>query len=119
MMMMMTKNSWKMATVALLALTVDGFSPMTQPTTKITELNAMSFNDNILAGCDLPGNFGFDPLHLAQSRQQLVKYRKAEMKHARLAMLVRVPYHTVALIAQVHASSCLLSPTLVRSSHRL
>jgi Chlorophyll A-B binding protein len=50
----------------------------------------MSFNEEnkVLGAYDLPGNFGFDPLHLAQSRKQLITYRKAEMKHARLAMLV-------------------------------
>lgn len=42
-----------------------------------------------LADCDYAGNAGFDPLGLASSREQLAEYREAEVKHARLAMLVR------------------------------
>lgn len=36
----------------------------------------------------LAGNFGFDPLGFAKNREQLWEYREAEIKHARLAMLV-------------------------------
>ncbi|CAB9498945.1 Chlorophyll A-B binding protein [Seminavis robusta] len=72
--------------LATMALSVSGFAPALRPHSTTT-LQALSFNDNVLARSDLPGNFGFDPLHLAQTPQQLVTYRKAEMKHARLAML--------------------------------
>lgn len=34
------------------------------------------------------GDVGFDPLGLATSIDQLVNYREAEVKHARIAMLV-------------------------------
>ena len=43
---------------------------------------------SIVGKSSLPGNLGFDPLHLATTRRQLVTYRAAEIKHARLAMLV-------------------------------
>lgn len=43
-----------------------------------------------LEGSDLAGNWGFDPLGLARSKENLWMYREAEMKHARLAMLVRI-----------------------------
>lgn len=45
----------------------------------------------VLAECgdELAGNMGFDPLNLAKNREQLMDYREAEIKHARLAMLVR------------------------------
>ena len=36
----------------------------------------------------LAGNVGFDPLRLAANNEQLFNYREAEIKHARLAMLV-------------------------------
>ena len=42
-----------------------------------------------LVDCDYAGNVGFDPLGLAKNKEQLDNYREAEIKHARLAMLVR------------------------------
>ena len=41
-----------------------------------------------LVDCQFAGNVGFDPLGLAKNREQLWEYREAEIKHARLAMLV-------------------------------
>jgi len=35
----------------------------------------------------MPGDSGFDPLGFADNEQNLVRYREAEIKHARLAML--------------------------------
>jgi hypothetical protein len=43
----------------------------------------------VLLDCDLAGNVGFDPLGLSKNKEQLLEYREAEIKHARLAMLVR------------------------------
>jgi hypothetical protein len=43
----------------------------------------------VLLNCDLAGNVGFDPLGLSKNKEQLLEYREAEIKHARLAMLVR------------------------------
>lgn len=39
---------------------------------------------------EFAGDVGFDPLNLAKNREQLVYMREAEVKHARLAMLVSV-----------------------------
>ena len=36
---------------------------------------------------EFAGDVGFDPLGFASSREQLLYYREAEVKHARLAML--------------------------------
>ena len=36
---------------------------------------------------EFAGDVGFDPLNLATSREQLLYYREAEVKHGRLAML--------------------------------
>ena len=44
----------------------------------------------VLRDSDLAGNVGFDPLGLAKNKEQLWEYREAEIKHARLAMLVSV-----------------------------
>lgn len=41
-----------------------------------------------LKKCNLAGNVGFDPLGLAKNEGVLMDYREAEIKHARLAMLV-------------------------------
>jgi hypothetical protein len=43
----------------------------------------------VLKDCDLSGNVGFDPLGFAKTKEQLWEFREAEIKHARLAMLVR------------------------------
>lgn len=40
----------------------------------------------LLDGC-MPGDVGFDPLDFVQSRKDLIRYREAEVKHGRLAML--------------------------------
>ena len=37
---------------------------------------------------ELAGDVGFDPLGFAKSEEDLMNYREAEIKHARLAMLV-------------------------------
>jgi hypothetical protein len=36
----------------------------------------------------LAGDVGFDPLGFAKNKEDLWNYREAEVKHARLAMLV-------------------------------
>jgi len=35
----------------------------------------------------LPGDYGFDPLNLADTQEKLLQYRDAEIKHGRIAML--------------------------------
>jgi len=48
-------------------------------------ISVMRVGDNTLAG-----DWGFDPLELADSSERLAFYREAEVKHARLAMLAAV-----------------------------
>ena len=43
----------------------------------------------VLVNSDLAGNFGFDPLQFSKNEQDLLRNREAEIKHGRLAMLVR------------------------------
>jgi hypothetical protein len=42
----------------------------------------------VLHNSDLAGNVGFDPLNFSKNKELLWEYREAEIKHARLAMLV-------------------------------
>mmetsp|Transcript_233 Transcript_233/g.204 ORF Transcript_233/g.204 Transcript_233/m.204 type:complete len:266 (+) Transcript_233:81-878(+) len=57
-----------------------------------TELNKMSISmpfmerPAVLTGA-LAGDVGFDPLGFAKTEEELMQYREAEVKHARLAML--------------------------------
>ena len=44
----------------------------------------------VLKDCTWAGNAGFDPLNMSTNVSQLRNYREAEIKHARLAMLVRL-----------------------------
>ena len=77
---------------------VHGFAPNPQTpcmtrtsTTKLYTAsfqNQDNFDNNVVASSKIVGNFGFDPMHLAGTKEQLVHYRQAEIKHARLAMLV-------------------------------
>jgi hypothetical protein len=46
------------------------------------------YDSAVLVESNLAGNLGFDPLRLAQTKEQLITYRQAEIKHARLAMFV-------------------------------
>lgn len=41
------------------------------------------------------GDVGFDPLGFAKTKEDLVNYREAEIKHCRLAMLVSFNFITV------------------------
>jgi Chlorophyll A-B binding protein len=43
----------------------------------------------VLVDSDLAGNVGFDPAGFAKNEDDLIFFREAEIKHARLAMLVR------------------------------
>ena len=51
----------------------------------------------MLAGSNLAGNAGFDPLGFVQNQEDLFMYREAEIKHARLAMLVGVVIKVAAV----------------------
>jgi hypothetical protein len=44
----------------------------------------------VLLESGLAGNVGFDPLGFATNNEQLLEYREAEIKHARLAMLAAI-----------------------------
>lgn len=50
---------------------------------------------------EFAGDVGFDPLNLATNREQLVYMREAEVKHARLAMLVSFYVCTLWLLESV------------------
>lgn len=47
---------------------------------------------------DMAGNFGFDPLGFCQSKENVLAYREAEIKHSRLAMLAAVGWPVSELL---------------------
>jgi hypothetical protein len=53
----------------------------------------------------LPGDRGFDPLNLASDPDNLLKYRNAELKHARLAMLAAVGWPLAELFHKTLADA--------------
>jgi len=60
----------------------------------------------------LAGDMGFDPLGFADCRENLLVYREAEVKHARLAMLAAAGWPLAELFHKEIASSAGLSPIL-------
>jgi hypothetical protein len=63
------------------------------------------------------GDVGFDPLAIVKSDEDLLRYREAEMKHGRLAMLAAAGWPLSELLQQKLAYVMNLSP-LVDSSGR-
>ena len=62
---------------------------------------------------ELAGDFGFDPLNFAQNKEALWDYREAEVKHARLAMLVRTGVGR-GFLREAKLDSLLHSPGIYR-----
>lgn len=60
----------------------------------------------------LPGDRGFDPFNFASNADALQTYRKAEIKHARLAMLAAVGWPMSEIFHKSIASTLHLSPLL-------
>lgn len=63
---------------------------------------------------ELPGDRGFDPLNLAKSKEEILSYREAEIKHARLAMLAALGWPAGELFDGKLASKFGLPDLLVR-----
>jgi len=61
---------------------------------------------------ELAGDFGFDPLGFAKSQSDLMTYREAEIKHARLAMLAAAGWPLSEVFDRKIASLLHLSPLL-------
>lgn len=57
---------------------------------KVDRRNHGSTNRSPILDGTFPGDFGFDPLGFVKTEDDLLWYREAEIKHARLAMLVRI-----------------------------
>jgi len=60
----------------------------------------------------LPGDVGFDPLGFAKSEADLMNYREAEVKHARLAMLAAAGWPLSEVFDKKIASTFGMSPLL-------
>jgi len=68
----------------------DLMEPVSEPEPVLPEMSqSMPFmkRPSALNGA-LAGDVGFDPLGFAKSKEDLMNFREAEIKHARLAMLV-------------------------------
>lgn len=65
-------------------------NPPTQKRKKMSESIPFLECPAVLRESDLAGNAGFDPMGFAKSKEQLWRFREAEIKHARLAMLAAV-----------------------------
>lgn len=61
---------------------------------------------------ELAGDVGFDPLGFAKSNEDLMNYREAEVKHARLAMLAAAGWPLSELFDAKIAGTFGLSPVL-------
>mmetsp|Transcript_21100 Transcript_21100/g.47854 ORF Transcript_21100/g.47854 Transcript_21100/m.47854 type:complete len:139 (-) Transcript_21100:55-471(-) len=60
----------------------------------------------------LAGDVGFDPLGFSKTEADLMKYREAEIKHSRLAMLAAVGWPLSELFDRKIASVLGLSPAI-------
>jgi hypothetical protein len=58
----------------------------------------------LLKDCTLAGNYGFDPLELSKTKEQLWRYREMEIKHARLAMLGAVGWPLAEVVNRMICS---------------
>ena len=67
---------------------------------------------------ELAGDAGFDPLGFAKSREDLMNYREAEIKHARLAMLAAAGWPLSELLDKKIAVALHMTP-LVDASDRV
>lgn len=65
-----------------------------------------------LADLQLAGNFGFDPLGLSKSQDDVLAFREAEIKHSRLAMLAAAGWPVSELLDRPLAETLGLPSTL-------
>lgn len=88
-----------------------------EPTTEIPKLPEMSQSIPFMARPaaltgTLAGDVGFDPLGFAKTESDLLNYREAEVKHARLAMLAAAGWPISELFDKKIASLFGLSPVV-------
>jgi hypothetical protein len=77
------------AALALLLGSTSAFAPASTNSRSSSSLSATAFGDR--AGVIFPTGY-FDPLNLATSEGKFEKFRAAELKHGRVAMLAVVGY---------------------------
>ena len=61
---------------------------------------------------ELAGDVGFDPLGLAKSKEELMNYREAEVKHGRLAMLAAAGWPLSEVLDKKIATALHMAPLL-------
>jgi len=97
----------------------DDFEDIPEKATCLNTLQQISFSKAIpfmsrpkyLNG-SFAGDVGFDPLGFVKSTEDLIKYREAEIRHARLAMLAAVGWPLSEVLNKKLASIMNLSPAL-------
>jgi Chlorophyll A-B binding protein len=94
-----TSPSSRMASLGLRMSTEETVETTTEaaPAVKVTPTRRMSealpwMECSPALDGTMVGDVGFDPLGFAKTKYDLINYREAEIKHARLAMLVRTTY---------------------------
>ena len=95
----------------------DALDVLSTSTPKASELPAMSTSLPFLTrppalDGSLAGDVGFDPLGFAKSSEDLMNYREAEVKHARLAMLAAAGWPISELLDKKIADVFGLQPAL-------
>lgn len=60
----------------------------------------------------MPGDYGFDPLGFVKSKEDLIFYREAEIKHSRLAMLAALGWPLSEFLNRKFASFVHLAPVV-------
>ena len=105
---------------SLLRMSDEAMEPTITIEEEIVESTTLSANSQALpfmarpAALDgsLAGDVGFDPLGFAKSSEDLMNYREAEVKHARLAMLAAAGWPLSELFDKKIAAALSLDPLL-------
>ena len=105
---------------SLLRMSDEAVEPTITIEEEIVESTTLSANSQALpfmarpAALDgsLAGDVGFDPLGFAKSSEDLMNYREAEVKHARLAMLAAAGWPLSELFDKKIAAALSLDPLL-------
>eukprot|EP00594_Rhizosolenia_setigera_P007206 CAMPEP_0178940380 /NCGR_PEP_ID=MMETSP0789-20121207/777_1 /TAXON_ID=3005 /ORGANISM="Rhizosolenia setigera, Strain CCMP 1694" /LENGTH=234 /DNA_ID=CAMNT_0020619413 /DNA_START=257 /DNA_END=961 /DNA_ORIENTATION=+ len=100
------------STEAAVDISSDGSASM-----KMSQSLPFMENPSVLTG-ELAGDVGFDPLGFAKTSEDLMNYREAEVKHARLAMLAAAGWPMSELLDKKLALAFGMAP-LVDGSDRV
>jgi len=115
------------STLPLPNMTAVSFPQTATTTERKSEALPFLARPSVLDTVDLAGDRGFDPLHIAKTEKMLLSLRKAEVKHARLAMIAALGWLSAELFAtrvadslrlprlslEANADGIVMAPTLI------